>query len=83
MDGLSNLKSSTVVLHSPPVVILLLTFLALPFGSTSFDLSIRYISKRFNWKLREVAFLLSLLTFVNLVLVAALIPLLSNYLCNA
>jgi len=80
LDGLSNLKSATEVLQSPPIILLLLTFLAHPFGTTTFDLSLRYISKRFHWKLREVAFLLSLLTFVNLVLVAALIPLFSNIL---
>lgn len=80
MDAFKKIRSSTEVLQSLPIVLLLLTFLAEPFGSDAIDISLRYISKRFHWKLREAAFLLSLRAFINLVLVLVVIPPISHFL---
>ncbi|TVY16230.1 Efflux pump ustT [Lachnellula arida] len=79
-DGLNNISSSTAILHSLPVVLLLLTFVSHSFASVGDDISLRYISKRFQWKLQETSFLLSLRASINLALVLVIIPLLSSVL---
>ena len=78
MDGLNKISSSSAVLHSLPIILLLLTFMSEPFEAVSEHLSLRYISTRFQWKLREASFLLSLRALVKLMLVLAIIPLLSS-----
>jgi hypothetical protein len=80
VDGLNKISSSTTVLHSLPIILLLLTFISQPFEAVSKNLSLRYISKRFQWKLRVASFLLSLRASINLTLVLAIFPLLSNIL---
>ncbi|KAF4637074.1 hypothetical protein G7Y89_g1021 [Cudoniella acicularis] len=79
-DKLSQVKSATSVLHSLPILLLLFTFLSMPFAKQSIDLSLRYISKRFSWKLREAGFLLSLRAFINIILLFAILPIFSKIL---
>ncbi|TVY43956.1 Efflux pump [Lachnellula subtilissima] len=79
-NGLNNISSSTVILRSLPVVLLLLTFVSHSFASVGDDISLRYISKRFQWKLQETSFLLSLRASINLALVLVIIPFLSSIL---
>jgi hypothetical protein len=45
-----------------------------PVGRQSMELSLRYISKRFSWPLRQTGFLLSLRAFVNFVLLLGILP---------
>ena len=78
--GLKEVYSSLSVLHSLPILLLLLTFVIQPFTRQSVDLSVRYVSNRFHWKLRQAGFLLSLRAFINFVLLLALLPGLSSYL---
>lgn len=79
-EFLCRTYEATKVIRSIPIMILLLTFLASPFGSQSVGLSIRYISNRFSWKLRETMLLLSLRALVNILVLLAFIPLLSTFL---
>jgi len=80
MNSLREVYSSLSVLHSLPILLLLLAFVIQPFTRQSVDLSVRYVSNRFHWKLREAGFLLSLRAFINFVLLLALLPGLSRYL---
>jgi MFS family permease len=80
MDSLKQIYGSPSVLHSLPILLLLVSFVMQPFTNQSVDLSVRYVSNRFNWKLREAGFLLSLRAFVNFVLLLVLLPGLSHYL---
>ena len=79
----SRLYRATRMLHSLPIILLLMTFLVGPFQKVGSDMFLRYISNRLNWPLREVSFLLSLKAFFNLLLIVALLPgasyLLTNY----
>jgi hypothetical protein len=79
-DAFRRVYGASTVLHSLPILLLLLTFLTEPVGQQSMDLSLRYISKRFSWALRETGFLLSLRAFVNIVLLLIVLPSLSYYL---
>ncbi|TVY52685.1 Efflux pump ustT, partial [Lachnellula suecica] len=81
-DGLNKLHSSITLLNSLPIVLLLVTFLADPFAASTIVVSMRYISKLFNWKLREAAFLLSLRAFIQLILFLVILPLLSKFLIH-
>lgn len=78
--SLKEVYSSLSVLHSLPILLLLLAFVIQPFTRQSVDLSVRYVSNRFHWKLRQAGFLLSLRAFINFVLLLALLPGLSGYL---
>lgn len=79
-DGLKRVYESTSVLHSPPVMLLFIPFITSPFGRQAMDLSIRYISKRFQWRLSQTNFLLTLRALVNIILFAGIIPGLSHIL---
>jgi len=79
-NSLKELYGSLSVLHSLPILLLLLAFLIQPFSRQSVDLSVRYISNRFHWDLKNVGFLLSLRALVNFLLLLALLPSLSYYL---
>jgi hypothetical protein len=81
-DALKRLYGATKVLHSLPVLLLLVSFITGPFGRVSGDMSMRYISNRFHWQLRQAGFLLSLRAFINLLLLVAILPLLSHYLVS-
>ncbi|KAG0646746.1 Efflux pump ustT [Hyphodiscus hymeniophilus] len=80
LDGFKRIYEASIVLHSLPILFLLLTFLTEPVGSQSMDLSLRYVSKRFSWALRNTGFLLSLTGFVKIVLLLGILPGLSYYL---
>ena len=73
-DGLKRVLESVVVLNSLPIILLLVSFTIGPFDLQGIALSLRYISKRFSWKFSTTAFLLSLRSFVKLVLLAAILP---------
>lgn len=79
-DGFKRVYEASTVLHSLPILLLLITFMTEPVGRQSMDLTLRYISKRFSWALRQTAFLLSLRAFVTIVLLVLIIPSLSFYL---
>jgi MFS family permease len=79
-NGLKEAYGSLSVLHSLPILLLLIPFLMQPLIRQSVDLSIRYVSNRFHWKLRQASFLLSLRAFINFALLLALLPGLSWYL---
>jgi hypothetical protein len=79
-DSLKRMYKSTMVLHSLPVFLLLIPFITSAFSFQSIGLSLRYISKRFSWKLSQTNFLLSLRALVNLVLLGGIIPGISYYL---
>jgi hypothetical protein len=68
VEGLKTVHASASVLHSLPVLLLLITFIVNPFARQSIDLALFYISKRFSWELSQVGFLLSLRAFVNFIL---------------
>ncbi|KAH6722247.1 major facilitator superfamily domain-containing protein [Leptodontidium sp. 2 PMI_412] len=80
VNTLKELWSSMAVLHSLPILLLLLAFVSPPFGLISINLLLRYISRRFNWKLSEAGFLLSLRAFVNIILLLIIIPVFSHIL---
>lgn len=79
-DALERAYESSTVLHSVPILLLLMTFVTDPVGRQSMDLSLRYISKRFSWALSQTGFLLSLKAFVNIILLLGILPSLSYYL---
>lgn len=78
--SLNEVFSSFSVLRSLPILLLLLAFVIDPFTRQSVALSVRYVSNRFHWELRQVGFLLSLRAFVNFILLLAILPGLSRYL---
>lgn len=79
-NSLKEAYGSLSVLHSLPILLLLIPFLMQPLIAQSVALSIRYVSNRFHWKLRQASFLLSLRAFINFALLLALLPGLSWYL---
>jgi hypothetical protein len=79
-NSLKEVYGSLSVLRSLPILLLLIPFLMQSFNRQSVDLSVRYISNRFHWKLRQAGFLLSMRAFVNFALLLALLPGLSWYL---
>jgi len=79
-NSLKEVYGSLSVLHSLPILLLLLAFLIQPFVRQSIELSVRYISNRFDWDLKDVGYLLSLRALVNFLLLLALLPSLSYYL---
>ncbi len=79
-NSLKESYGSLYVLHSLPILLLLIPFLMQPLIAQSVSLSIRYVSNRFHWKLRQASFLLSLRAFINFALLLALLPGLSWYL---
>lgn len=80
INGLKDVYGSLSVLHSLPILLLLMVFFIYPFQRQSVDLSLRYISNRFHWKLRQTGFLLSMRALINFLLLLALLPGLSHYL---
>lgn len=78
--SLKQTYDSTTVLHSFPILLLLCTFILQPFTTNLVELCLRYISKRFSWRLYETGFLLTLRAAVNLLLLLAILPLLSHFL---
>jgi len=80
IDAFKRVYEATTVLHSLPILLLLITFIADPVSGFALDLSLRYISKRFGWELRQTAFLLSLRAFISLALLLAILPGWSFYL---
>jgi hypothetical protein len=72
--GLKRINESIIVLNSLPVICLLVPFITGPFGRQSMDLSIRYISKRFSWKLSQTNLLYTLRALITLVLLGGIIP---------
>jgi len=79
-DALKRIRESTSVLHSLPVLLLLVPFITTPFGPQSTELSLRFISKRFSWNLAQTNLILSLRAVVNLILLLAILPGTSYYL---
>ncbi|KAG9234800.1 major facilitator superfamily domain-containing protein [Amylocarpus encephaloides] len=82
VDALKRTRSATQVLLSTSVRLLLVTFVIGPFCTVSVGLSVRYVSKRFTWKIQEVMLLLSLRAFVNIILLLAIIPIVSKVLMS-
>jgi MFS family permease len=80
VNGLKEVYGSLSVLHSLPILLLLLAFLNQPFSRRSVDLCLRYVSNRFHWELSKAGFLLSLRASVCAVLLFAILPGLSYYL---
>ncbi|KAH7356776.1 major facilitator superfamily domain-containing protein [Rhexocercosporidium sp. MPI-PUGE-AT-0058] len=80
VNTLQELWGSMAVLHSLPILLLLLAFISPAFGILSINLLLRYISRRFNWKLSQAGFLLSLRAFVNIILLLIIIPIFSHIL---
>jgi hypothetical protein len=78
VNGLKEVYGSLSVLHSLPILLLLLSFLIQPFSRQSVDLSLRYVSNRFGWNLSQTGFLLSLRALVCAVLLFAILPGLSH-----
>jgi hypothetical protein len=73
-NSLKEAYGSLSVLHSLPILLLLIPFPMQPLIAQSVALSIRYVSNRFHWKLRQASFLLSLRAFINFALLLALLP---------
>lgn len=73
-DGTKRIYESIGVLNSLPIILLLIPFITSPFGRQSTDLSLRYISKRFLWKLAQTNYLYTLRALVTLVLLGVIIP---------
>lgn len=78
MSTVKELGHSMAILHSLPIFLLLLAFISPPFGLLAIGLLLRYISRRFNWKLSDAGFLLSLRAFVNIILLLIIIPVFSH-----
>lgn len=78
-----RLVGSTTTFNRLPVILLLVTFMTVPFGRVTGDMSMRYISNRYHWQLRQAGYLLSLRAFVNILLLAAILPLLSHFLTKS
>jgi hypothetical protein len=82
LGSLKRLHSSSSVLHSLPIILLLLTFIVDAFEGHAVGLLIRYTSKRFSWELSKAGLLLSIRAFFNIVLVLCIIPASSYYLTS-
>ena len=82
VTNIRRVREAARVVKSLPILLLLVTFLQQPFGSQSVGLSVRYISKRFSWKLYQTGFLLSLRALVNIILLLGIIPLISHILAK-
>ncbi|KAH8589435.1 major facilitator superfamily domain-containing protein [Bisporella sp. PMI_857] len=80
VEGVALIKESASILNAPSILFLLLSFFILPFTDQSLDLSLRYISKRYGWRLADTGFLLSMRAFVNVNLFAWGLPIVSYYL---
>ncbi|RFU28514.1 hypothetical protein B7463_g7814, partial [Scytalidium lignicola] len=78
-ENIKNVRAATTILHSPPILLLLMTFIITPFGNQSGGIALRYISKQYGWTLAEAGFLLSVNALVNIVLLVIIIPTLSYY----
>ena len=79
-NAFQRIYESSSVLHSLPILLLLIPFIITPYNPASLELSnlaLRYISKRFEWKLSETGFLLSVRAFINVVLFAVILPAIS------
>jgi len=85
VDVIRRLYESSSVLHSLPILLLLIPFIIEPYILTNYELSnlsLRYISKRFEWKLSETGFLLSVRAFINIILFAVILPAISHLLTD-
>lgn len=76
--SLQSLKSSISILNSAPLILLLATFVIKHFSGQSVDISLRYISNRFQFPLRYSSFLWSLRAGVQIVLFLLVLPTLSR-----
>jgi hypothetical protein len=79
-DSFKHLAELASILKSLSVILLLITFILLPFSKRSVELSLRYVSKRFGWKLWQTGYLLSIRAFVNIILLIGVLPGVSWYL---
>jgi PCFT/HCP family folate transporter-like MFS transporter 1/3 len=78
-----RIYESTMVLHSWPIFLLLITFFIRPITEQTIDFAPQYISKRFGWTLARAGYLLSVRALVNIFLVLVFLPLLSNMLISS
>ncbi|KAJ8066985.1 hypothetical protein OCU04_004364 [Sclerotinia nivalis] len=78
LASLQSLKSSISILNSAPLILLLITFVIKHFSSQSVDISLRYISNRFQFPLRYSSFLWSLRAGVQIILFLLVLPSLSR-----
>jgi len=75
-------KESAVILKSPSVFLLLLTFITHMFGASAEQFSMQYVSKRFHWPLSDTGYLVSMAALVNVLLLLVILPLLSTLLTS-
>ena len=80
VNALPRVYESSSVLRSLPILLLLVAFIIEPYIPLNPELSslaLRYISKRFEWKLSQTGFLLSVRAFINILLFAVILPAIS------
>lgn len=74
--------AATSILHSPAILLLLLSFIAHPLVRQSIDVALRYISKRYGWTLAQAGLVLVLRAAVNILLLLAILPVFSYFLTS-
>lgn len=79
LDAVRRLAGSASIIRSPRIALLLMTFIVAPFSNQSVDLSVRYVSNRFNWTLASAGYLISLRALVNIILFIGILPSLSHF----
>jgi MFS family permease len=73
---LRNFQSAVLFLRSDfTLALVVFTFLANRLGRQAMTLLVRYASKRYNWEIKQAAYLLSLRAATNLVAITVFIPL--------
>lgn len=78
---LNNFKTAYTFIRSDWTLgLVVFTFLGGRLGRQSMTLLVRYASKRYNWAIKDAAYLLSFRAATNLVAVAVFLPLLNWYL---
>jgi hypothetical protein len=78
-DAFRRLRGSFSVLHSLPVLLLMIAFVLPQFNRQSVGLCVRYVSNRFSWTLGNAGYLLSLRALINIIVFFAILPGLSYF----
>jgi hypothetical protein len=75
---LRNFQNAVLFLRSDfTLALVVFTFLANRLGRQAMTLLVRYASKRYNWEIKQAAYLLSLRAATNLVAITVFIPLIN------
>ncbi|KAL9109235.1 MAG: hypothetical protein Q9227_006161 [Pyrenula ochraceoflavens] len=75
-------RESSFIFNNQPVLILLLTFFVYKISRGAASFFIQYVSTRYSWTLANANYLVSMRSFLNIVVFTALLPWATWYLTN-